>query len=75
MPKKSPYDTWVCNAIGCEKSIPIDYLMCRRHWFLVPLDVRKVIMATWIAGPMFEYQAAKKQAIEAVAAKEEGRHL
>lgn len=69
MPKS--FDTWECAAVGCEKQIDTRLLMCKPHWYMVPAADRKVIMATWITGPMTEYQAAKRRAIEAVAAREE----
>ena len=31
-----------CHAIGCEKRLPGNFLMCPFHWRLVPSVVRKV---------------------------------
>lgn len=32
-----------CAVPGCEKLIAPGYLMCGRHWFRVPTDLRKRI--------------------------------
>lgn len=35
-----------CHAAGCRIAVPPEKLMCRRHWAMVPLDIRN---AVWVA--------------------------
>lgn len=69
-----------CHAIACDKSVPPEMLMCRRHWFTVPKALRDRVWATYrdgqcdTFGPTNAYCAAAKAAVIAVAEKE-GREI
>jgi hypothetical protein len=39
--------THQCSAIGCQKQIPLNLLMCMTHWKLVPAPVCRDVLATW----------------------------
>lgn len=32
-----------CPATGCDKSVPVDQLMCPRHWYMVPRPIRSSV--------------------------------
>lgn len=69
-----------CHASGCGAHVPPEMLMCRRHWFMVPMDIRGRVWATYQSGqerlddtsplPSSEWHVAADQAICAVAHKE-----
>jgi len=67
-----------CHARGCNVAVPPKRLMCRRHWFMVPREIRNRVWATYSPGqeitktPSSQYLDAAFAAIEAVA-KAEGR--
>jgi len=66
-----------CHAKACEVVIPPKMLMCKRHWFMVPADLRKAVWREYRPGqevgkePTAEYLGAARNAIEAVQAREE----
>lgn len=37
---KSPIHLHCCPVPGCSTVIPVHFVMCRRHWANVPLDLR-----------------------------------
>jgi hypothetical protein len=39
-----------CPVAGCRDQIDPSRLMCRRHWYLVPKQVRDRVWATWRSG-------------------------
>jgi hypothetical protein len=43
--------------------------MCRRHWFMVPPELRRLLTAAWRGGRWAEYFALRERAIDAVAEK------
>lgn len=68
-----------CHAVGCEVSVSPEMLMCRRHWFSVPLTLRNRVWATYQQGqceiqsdvdPTNAYCEAAKAAVVAVAQRE-----
>ena len=65
-----------CHADGCDSHVPPKMFMCRRHWFMVPRDLRDLVWATYRPGqevrmdPTDEYLEVARTAIEAVAAAE-----
>lgn len=74
-----------CHAKGCTVAVPPRMLMCRRHWFMVPADLRAAVWdeygrsgaAAGRATRLVEYRDgggpymhAAEAAIAAVAAKE-----
>lgn len=65
-----------CHALRCNTPVPELYLMCRRHWFMVPMDLRAAVLALYRPGqevrkdPSEEYVNAAWAAVQAVADKE-----
>jgi hypothetical protein len=51
-----------CPVPGCREQIDPSRLMCRRHWYLVPKQVRDLVWATWRSGQ----GALSKEHLEAV---------
>lgn len=68
--------THTCHAEGCTVRIPRRLLMCRRHWYMVPPELRRRVWETHRLGqeagderPSAEWCEAADAAIAAVAAK------
>lgn len=68
-----------CHAEACEAHVPPSMFMCRKHWYMVPMDLRGWVLATYQPGqekldgtawPTDDYLDYTSQAIEAVATKE-----
>lgn len=65
-----------CHAIGCSTPCPPEYLMCPRHWRMVPYKFQRRVWATYRDGqcddmnPSAEWHLAADAAICAVALKE-----
>ena len=65
-----------CHAVDCDRSVPPKYLMCSKHWAMVPKPQQRDVWRHYRAGqemdkcPSSEYLAAAKAAIETVYAKE-----
>lgn len=65
-----------CKAVGCDRTIPVELLMCRRHWAQVPWGLRRAVRENYRAGqcidlkPSSAWRAAADAAIAAVAARE-----
>ena len=57
-----------CPAPDCGEQIDPTHLMCRRHWSLVPKQLRDTVWATWLSGQGAatpEHQRAVREAITA----------
>ena len=39
-----------CPARGCTARVALHMLMCRPHWFMVPLAQRRAVWAAWDGG-------------------------
>lgn len=67
-----------CHATDCTSPVPPEMWGCKKHWFMVPREIRNRIWATYRIGqcddlnPSMEYCQAAKDAVIAVA-KVEGR--
>lgn len=65
-----------CHAIGCEVVVRPEMLMCRKHWFTVPLKLRNRVRSTYQDGqcgtfnPTSAYCQAAKAAVITVAERE-----
>ena len=65
-----------CHAKGCRIEVPPKLLMCPRHWWMVPLALRRRVWQTYRLGqdidkdPTDEYLEAAQDAINAVEKKE-----
>ena len=60
-----------CPIPGCGYQIDPSRLMCRRHWYTVPKELRDRVWATWRSGHgaySREHQEAVRGAIGAVRA-------
>ena len=61
-----------CHARGCRAPCPPEHLMCRRHWFMVPKQLRDAVWRTYRPGqcddmrPSREWHDAADAAIESV---------
>jgi len=68
-----------CHAERCNVEVPPARLMCGRHWFLVPVRLRRAVWREYVPGqevtktPTAAYLEAARAAIAAVAAIEAGR--
>ena len=57
-----------CQVPGCDDQIDPSRLMCRRHWYRVPKQLRDRVWATWQSGrgtSSTEHQIAVRLAIAA----------
>lgn len=59
---------YVCAISDCEKVIPRTRLMCKRHWFQVPISLRNAVWDTYRRCGVLseEYWEAREAAIHAV---------
>lgn len=55
-----------CEAEDCAKIVPSAMLMCKRHWFMVPKDLRDRVWAGYHRGMDDEYHVAVAAAVDAV---------
>jgi len=66
----------LCHAVGCPVEVPPSLLMCRKHWYMVPADLRCAVWREYRRGqeidkqPSEAYLRVMYQAIRAVAKKE-----
>ena len=66
-----------CHATNCSKKVPPNLFMCRRHWYTLPEEMRKLIWATYRPGqeddksPSRDYCIIAKTCVEYIA-KQEG---
>lgn len=69
-----------CHAMGCRIPVPPRYLMCPRHWGMVPRGLQRGVWAHYRKGqeidkqPTLAWMQAARAAIVAVARKE-GRRV
>jgi hypothetical protein len=75
MPKNSK-NAHTCHAKGCDRAIAAKFLMCGRHWAMVPPKLQIAVYREYRPGqeieknPTHEYLVAMWRAIFAVAQKE-----
>lgn len=68
-----------CHAEGCSELVPPTMLMCKRHWRMVPRQMRIAVWRWYLPGqelaknPTRQYLGAANSAIQAVAEKERER--
>jgi hypothetical protein len=66
-----------CHANGCNEVVDPKFLMCRKHWFMVPQKNKLAVYRHYRKGqeidknPTAAYLEAAQAAIDAVARKEE----
>ena len=61
-----------CAAPACESQVPNDWLMCKRHWYKVPKDLRDEVWATWrnVKRDPESYRDARERAIKSLLKKD-----
>ncbi|MDP2369367.1 hypothetical protein [Rhodoferax sp.] len=64
-----------CAAVGCQKQVPLNLLMCMEHWRMVPAPLAREVNKAWRIRDRGEartlaYQAAVAAAVKAVEAKQ-----
>ena len=65
-----------CAARGCGVQVPPKMLMCRKHWYMVPVFLRRAVWAAYRPGqehdgnPSETYLSVMRAAVEAVAERE-----
>lgn len=77
MTPRKPADasTHPCRIPQCGTQIPLDYLMCRPHWWAVPRPIRQAVWDTWRGGAGVldpGYRAAVRVAVRAVTGQDGG---
>jgi hypothetical protein len=58
----------ICQALGCTLAIPHGHLMCRQHWFEVPLELRNQVqlaLDAWLGRKttLYPYLAVRLEAV------------
>lgn len=62
-----------CAAPFCSTFVPWNFLMCGRHWSMVPPSIQQAVYESWNGGrPNAAHTAAVRCAIDSVPA---GRQL
>ena len=71
-----------CHAVGCRIAIDPQMLMCRDHWFQVPVDLRRAVWRHYARGQednpslvSAAYAQAARRAVVAVAQAEGRKNL
>lgn len=65
-----------CHAIACDEVVERRFLMCKKHWQMVPIEVRDKLVLAYRPGqvrdkrPSKDWLFAAKEAINEVFAKE-----
>jgi hypothetical protein len=59
----------VCHAIGCERAVKPELLMCRLHWFMVPARLRVAVLRTYRTGQCDDKQPSREWLAAALAAR------
>lgn len=65
-----------CHARGCSRTVPERMQMCRFHWAMVPIALRRRVWAEYVPGqelrkdPSAAYLKAAQAAIDAVYLRE-----
>lgn len=66
----------LCHAYDCETAVKPALFMCRKHWYMVPITLRRAIWAAYVPGqeerkdPSEEYLEVAQHAIDIVRFKE-----
>lgn len=60
-----------CSVSGCGRKIPDHFLMCKKHWYLCPADLREEVWEAWHRYqakelPLSDLREVQKRATEAV---------
>lgn len=66
----------LCHAKGCTIPVPPKMLMCKRHWYMVPINIQRKVWLHYRPGqeidkrPTREYLEVMQEAIDHVAMQE-----
>lgn len=68
-----------CCALGCERRVPANHLMCAPHWYAVPRRIQRLVYDHYRVGQGFadasiDWLAAAAAAVEAIALAEGRAH-
>lgn len=61
--------THTCHAHGCDKRVPPAMFACKRHWFSLPVKIRRAVWREYRLGqeddkrPSFRYMAVQRLAV------------
>lgn len=78
MTDQNPLLKHTCHAFNCDREIAPRFLMCPKHWRMVPRNLQVKVYATYRSGQEVDKQAsseylkAAREAVEAVRDKESG---
>lgn len=64
-----------CPVSGCDDQIDPSRLMCRRHWYQVPKQLRDRVWATWRSGERAASPEHQDAVLVAIAACQEKRSV
>lgn len=48
-----------CHATGCQVEVPREMFVCRRHWGMLPGDMRAKVWATYRLGQCDDLRPSK----------------
>ncbi len=60
-----------CAAAGCLETVPLDFLMCRRHWRMLPAHLQQAVWTAYRAyleSPRTQARRLTHVQLEAIAA-------
>lgn len=49
-----------CHATGCNKPVPPEMFMCKKHWFTLPKHLRNRIWKTYRVGQCDDWNISKE---------------
>ena len=55
-----------CAATMCDEYVRVGHLMCRKHWFALPQELRADVLITHGRGDVDAYQDAVRRAVDHV---------
>jgi len=50
-----------CPARGCRQRIPFDQMACRRHWAILPPELRRRVSRAWRSGVIRDVLAVRAE--------------
>lgn len=62
-----------CQAISCQRVVPKGKLMCDACWQLVPLEIKRRILAAYVVGAHYQSKAYATAVWDAVLAVREAK--
>ena len=62
-----------CQVDGCEVPIPKTWVMCRRHWQMLPRPMRKSVWSSYLVGEELGPASGTRDALDWIAERESPR--